>query len=308
MNRKRLAGIFIVLILLVCGLVGMRMFGNEEKKEVGRVLKTGLATRPTVEKYEMRVGVYLSKFTGDQVGYSCQMTGDLLHHGLDVVPVVEGGSEGDANQAKVLGVYFKGKKPVVVTDVEGLKKLDVIVAPRIWLLKDDARAAIEEAVRNGTGLFIRDGLGCMEPGSGEEVSRLSGFRYSSFGYNPKPMECEVVGESPILGTLTKGTSVMITPNGSWGELAEGMTPLIRVKDMEGFVKFETRGNAQWVFYPVYVGELGKGRIVGCQFPAWERMPKDLQGATGGEFNLRAVRWAGRREGNTTRLTTETVGG
>src|SRR5205814_6615238 len=107
-------------------------------------------------------------------------------------PLLETDTKDDSAIAKLLTVYFPGKETLDVTNVEVLKKLDVIVAPRIWKLPDDSRAAIEAAVTSGVGLLARNGLGCMDPGSGEDVSRLSGFVESEFSYNAHPMECEVI--------------------------------------------------------------------------------------------------------------------
>jgi hypothetical protein len=256
----------------------------------------------------LHVGVYLSKYTGDRVGYSCQMTDELQHRGLDIAPILDPGTETDPKIVRLVGVYFLGKHAIDSTSAEALGKLDVIVAPRIWMLRDDARQAIESAVTNGTGLLIRDGLGCMEPGHGPDVSRLSGFAESQFGYNAHPMDCEVIGEHPILGKLSGkiGTIIKITPNGTRGEPAANFTPLIRVKDMDAFRNF-AGGSSQWTFYPLYTATLGKGRIVGCQFPAWERVPKDLATAADNEFNLNAVIWLAGRDGGahaaTTRPTT-----
>src|SRR5207248_8869616 len=143
---------------------------------------------------------------------------------------------------------------------------------------------------DGTGVLIRDGLGCMEPSSGEEVSRINEFTESHFGYNPHPMECEILAAHPLLGKLSgqTGKTIMITPNGTWGVPGAKTTPLIRVKNMDDFRSFFASGGGDWTFYPLYISELGKGKIVGCQWPAWEAMPKDLASATDNSFNLRAV--------------------
>jgi hypothetical protein len=255
------------------------------------------STAPASEPADLNVGVYLSKVTGDRVGYSCQMTQELLHRHLNVRPILDVGPEAQAGAAKVLGVYFAGKTAIYSNDVEGLKALDVIVAPRIWFLSDEARTSIEAAVTNGTGLLIRDGLGCMGPGSGPEVSRLNGFVDSGFGYNAHPMDCQVIADHPILGKLTMqtGETVSITPNGTWGTLGEHTVPLIKVKDMDAFREFFSRGDdTTSTFYPLYVSQLGKGRIVGCQFPAWSAMPTALASATDSEFNLRCVLWLAHR--------------
>jgi len=193
-----------------------------------------------------------------------------------------------------LNVYFAGRAPLDVTNAEVLKKLDVIVAPRIWYLPEEARTAIEQAVMNGAGLLARNGLGSMEPGDQNDVPRLSGFESGHFGYNPHPMECEVIATHPILGNLKVGQIISITPNGTWGKPLGQTIPLIKVKDMDAYRQFDTGGQDDWIFYPLYVSQLGKGRIVGCQFPAWEGTPKDLMAATDGEFNLRCVLWLGHR--------------
>jgi hypothetical protein len=250
-----------------------------------------LPTQPTTAP-QLHVGLYLSKMTGDDWGYSIQIVGELSRGGFDLVPILEPGSASVPEIQKLLGLWFKGKTSVSASDADALKKLDVIVAPRIWLIPDRARIAIESAVRNGTGLLARNGLGSWFPRRGPDIARLNGFTDSSFGYSAKPMECEFIGSHPILGTLSGqiGKSIQLTPNGTWGVLGSQTVPLIRVKDMQAFHASEGRGGADWVFYPLYVSQLGKGRIVGCQFPAWTPTPKDLMAATDQQFNIRAVKW------------------
>jgi hypothetical protein len=248
---------------------------------------TAATTQP-----QLHVGVYLSKMTGPQWGYSIQMVGELSRGDFDLLPILEPGSEAVPEIQKLLGLWFRGKPSMDASDAEALKKLDVIVAPRIWLVPDQERIAIESAVRNGTGLLARNGLGSWFPRAGPDIARLNGFTDSSFGYSAHPMECEIIGSHAILGSLSGqiGKSIQLTPNGTWGVLGEHTVPLIRVKDMQAFHDSEGRGGANWVFYPLYVSQLGKGRIVGCQFPAWTPMPKDLMAATDQQFNIRAVKW------------------
>jgi hypothetical protein len=110
----------------------------------------------------------------------------------------------------------------------------------------------------------------------------------------------MIGSHPILGRLSgkTGRTIKLTPNGTWGVPGVQTIPLIRVKDMNKFRSFYKEGPedgaADWTFYPLYVAQLGKGRIVGCQFPAWTPMPKDLMSATDSEFNLRAIAWLAHR--------------
>jgi hypothetical protein len=291
MSWKSMATLSASLVVAVALLVAWAFRSSDSHQIVWQP-----STSPTSAPRELEVGVYLSKATGDQWGYSCQMTQELLHRHLNVRPILDVGPEAQAAVAKLLGVYFPGKTAIYSSDVEALKALDVIVAPRIWDLADEARTSIEAAVTNGTGLLIRDGLGSWEPGSGPDVSRLSGFDESHFGYNAHPMDCQVIADHPILGKLTvqTGESISITPNGTWGKLATATVPLIKVKDMDAFRKFGGSNSETWAFYPLYISQLGKGRIVGCQFPAWSPTPTALTSATDGEFNLRCVLWLAHR--------------
>lgn len=295
MHPTRKAAIIALLLLILIALILAIKASLSSPMPGTPPTPSPLANKPaatTSAPARLHVGLYLSKTTGDQWGYSCQIVFELSRGGFDLVPILEAGTENEQAIAKLLSQWFPGKKPVDAADAEALKKLDVIVAPRIWQIPDDARAAIDAAVSNGTGLLARDGIGCFQPGSGPDISRLSGFEESSFGYNPQPMDCEIIAPHPLLGMLAGkvGRTIKITPNGTWGVPAQQTIPLIRVKDMDAFRDSEPRGGRDWTFYPLYVAQLGKGRIVGCQFPAWSPMPKDLMTATDNEFNIRAVRW------------------
>jgi hypothetical protein len=321
-QRRQLIILGICVVLLVIG--GAVWYALARKSSVPKPTQTvspsavvaaltnhpAPASAPTTGP-QLHVGLYMSKMTGDQDGYSIQIVGELSRGDFDLVPILEPGTASVPEMKKLLDLWFKDKSPVDVFDPEALKKLDVIVAPRIWMLPDEALAAIEAAVKSGTGLLARNGLGCMRPGSGPEVSRLSGFTESAFAYNPHPMECEVIGSHPILGKLAGkiGQSLQITPNGTWGIPNAQTIPLIKVKDMKTFSDF-AGGDQSMPFYPLYVSQLGKGRIVGCQFPAWSMMPKDLMSATDQEFNIRAVLWLAHKLDEktpaTTRATTSTT--
>ncbi len=230
------------------------------------------------------VSAFISaKFTADGIdGYRCQMTDELQQRGLDVYPLVEPGTESEPRIVKLIGVYFLGKHSIDVTNSDALSKLDVIVAPRIWMLRDDARQAIESAVEKGTGLLIRDGLGCFDPGTGPDVSRLSGFTDSSFAYNPHPMECEVIGEHPILGKLSGkiGTVLKITPNGTIGLPGVNFTPLIRSeRTWTRSASLISAAAMIGLSIPCTSRSFGrKAKSLASQIPLWERLPKDLQSA------------------------------
>ena len=242
------------------------------------------------------MGVYLSQFcaTGAEgtqwkYGHSCQMVGEIRGNPeLDVIPLLEPDTARDPGIAKLIHVYFLDHKSASILDPAALKSLDVIVIPRINYIQDEELTAIETAVKGGVGLLIRNTFGNGVPGYRTDVAALNGFTEAEFSYTPQPLECEVIADHPILGTLKKGDTLSMTPNGAFGTMLPGSTPLIRVKDMGDGIPEGA------VFYPVFLSQLEKGRIVQCVFPAWEGTPAGLQKATGGKFTVRAIKWAAGR--------------
>jgi hypothetical protein len=57
------------------------------------------------------------------------------------------------------------------------------------------------------------------------------------------------------------------------------------------------------FHPIYVSRLGKGKIVGCSFPAVRQIPPSLNRAVGGDFLLRCVAWLAEKSPTTGATTT-----
>jgi hypothetical protein len=78
---------------------------------------------------------------------------------------------------------------------------------------------------------------------------------------------------------------------------DSATPLLKLKAIEKAVYNGDRKpvieHAGYAIYPLAVGQLGKGKVVSCSFPA-ERVPAELSKATKGLFMVRAVRWAAGR--------------
>src|SRR5207244_12884807 len=126
--------------------------------------------------------------------------------------------------------------------------------------------AMDRCVREGTGLLIWSGFASITPGSGEQVAHLNGLAEGQYAWNPQPVECEVLDDHPLLGKIAKGDIVSLEPNGMCGILAEGATPLIRVKSADDFHPTDalaTTRPAEYSFFPLYVSALGNGKIVGC---------------------------------------------
>lgn len=216
---------------------------------------------------------------------------------IDLIPVIEPGTEMADAVAGILKGTFRGQPVIDGSSADQLKSLDVIACPRVWNQTPEVMEAIKAAVSEGTGLLIWSGLASITPGAGEIVAQLNGLQEGQYAWNPQAVECEVMVDHLLLGKLTKGQIVSLEPNGMCGILGSGASGLIRVKsenDYHPTAALATTRPAEYAFHPLYISTLGKGRIVGCDFPAWRPVPGPLQNATGGKFLIRCVRWAADR--------------
>lgn len=174
----------------------------------------------------IKVAVYLSEFcakgaNGTQwaYGHSCQMVGDLHDPALEVVPLIEPGTENAPDLAKVMHIYFHDAQPADATDPAVLKTFDVLVLPRINYIQNQELDTIEQAVESGVGLLIRNTFANGLPGYTPQVAELNGFQRCGFDYAPHPANCTILADNPLLGSLHKGDTISLTPNGVTGNLS-----------------------------------------------------------------------------------------
>jgi hypothetical protein len=149
-------------------------------------------------------------------------------------------------------------------------------------------SALETAVREqGLGLLNWMSLGGISPGLDDEKTlALAGLESMKWSASGEAIDCEIVTDHPVVGKRPKGgRPLRIVPNGSSGTLVKGATPLIRVKDPSilGLGDDEP-------FYPLYVVNHGKGRIVCWSIAIHKPVPLD-----GKAFMLRSIQWLAQRE-------------
>jgi hypothetical protein len=251
----------------------------------------------------IKVGVYLSQFTvtgpswlGDRhYSYTSQVRfipRDLSHAELDLYPLIEAGSESDPELAALLKQNFAGRKPLNIADPAALRQVDVIVASVVYNVPDDALAAMEQVVREGKGFISRQGFAATSPGFTPSVLALHGLADASYWRSRANIECEVVNEHPILGSLKKGSSLPVMANGTHGTLADQATSLALIQVKSDVPEAQS---LEQPFYPLFVGQLGKGRVVNCAFAGYRDTPAALDAACGGKFFVRACQWAAGRE-------------
>jgi hypothetical protein len=249
---------------------------------------------------QIQVGVLLSYFsaTGPHrqsapYGYQTQIrAAKELHDGsIHLIPVIEPDTARNTQLQRVLSQYFPGATPLDAGKVQDLQKLDVLVAMSAANVPDNVLSAIDQSVRQGMGLLQRQ-LGYLTPGYTPRVNALCGFADGTFGWNAGPVECEVVGNHPLLGSLAGkiGTTISLTPNGTVGML-KGI-PLLRVKMMSQIFLVNADhpvGTGEYL-YPLYISQLGRGRIVGIGFTQGREVPEELEAAHHGRFYIHCVQW------------------
>ena len=308
-QTKFVLGTAAVLLLLALLIVWMSNRGGPERETRGAAKPQATASgagakAPASAPNRVKVGVYLSHFsaTGPSwlnrpYGYTSQVT--QLRHlkgpELDLYPFVEPGTETDADLAKRLRSHFGTKRPLDITRAADIRTVQVLIVNYSPNVAPEALDAIETAVRHGGVHLVTRAIGAVTPGWNEQTTRLSGLTSAQYGWNPQPVDCEVVTPHPLLGSLKAGDVIPMLPNGAYGTLPAGAVPLIRVKEMADVTAVSELApdSDTFVHHPIYLSRLGKGQILGCSFAAYRPIPAELDAATEGNFLKHAVIWLAR---------------
>ncbi|MGD0464337.1 MAG: hypothetical protein ABSB74_17780 [Tepidisphaeraceae bacterium] len=303
-----LAAVALFLVTLGAGIfvVAWYLWPEGSGQTAPEVVQNQPASAANPGANQIQVGLFLSNFTATgphrsdkPYGYETQLRPVKLLRdpSIHLLPVIEPRTRGGAEMTKVLWQNFPGVTPLDASRVEDLGKLDVLVATAAADVPDEVLKSIDQSVRQGMGLVQRQ-LGYITPGYTPQIDELCGFSVGTFGWNARAVECEVVGNHPLLGGLAGklGATIQVIPNGTVGRL-KGF-PLLRVKDMKGIslvAPDHSVGTGEYL-YPLYISQLGRGRIVGIGFSQTRDtdMPAELEAANNGRFYIHCVQWlAGR---------------
>ena len=221
---------------------------------VYRPAKASTAIVPPVAKTlpTLRVGVYVSHDTavhrtkeGKPRGWGDQLK--ILEElqsfpGLDIRPLIEPGTADDAQQAQKLRQYFPGKGAINVANTDALRReVDVILVSAVCEPRDKALSAIEQAVRGGTGLVVRQCLGGHSERLGgyahPQVLLLRGMHEADpqmIMGRSADVTAEVVAAHPLLGRLSgqSGSKVAMTVYGGYGTFAAQSTGLLEIRNLD----------------------------------------------------------------------------
>ena len=214
---------------------------------------------------------------------------------VELVAVIEPGTEEAGETSDMLHAYFKKGTAVSMYDAKALEKLDVLLVVNCWDIHQEALDAIETAGKAGLHLIVVSGVGIAAPETNEQTQRVAGIDGAIYGWNPKEVVCKVVKAHPLLGDIKEGTQIKLKPNGMFGWMKDATT-LVEVGKMGDIwvPESEKKKEAGMSFAPLYISQIGKGKIVGIGWAAWVAIPEEIDLATDGRFYERCALWlAGR---------------
>jgi len=205
------------------------------------------------------------------------VTRELRQSGFNVYAVVEPGTENLGALPSILEDSALSDRIINGGDATALGQLDVIV---FWLTY-----GMVQEVADGVSQAIRAGLGCVRHGSagnrfeGKNVAMaaLTGMDNGEYfwGGNHTEYLCAVLEPHPILGDLEVGDVVAV-------ETLDGFTGI-----HWGRALLSSPDGTGSDFCPLYVHEVGAGRVVSCQ---WLELPRVGPDAGPEEFISSRMNW------------------
>jgi RNA polymerase sigma factor (sigma-70 family) len=199
------------------------------------------------------------------------------------------------------------------SDLDALRKLDVIVAGHDWHMRPKVLDAVDQAVQGGVGFMHQAGFAMLTPSFDKQVCGMIAMQHADFFYRNRPAVARVVAEHPVLKGLKVGDEIH-------GEMFYGaIGPIDGTPLVAGFDWPNGRNDAMNelsihigqqlhrpatqpssahsfddgpVFCPVYISQHGKGRVIACQWH--NEPPTELDPNHDGSFYLRCLEWLAKR--------------
>ena len=255
-----------------------------------RVLPVPNEPQQSTNPQALKVGIILSDFqaTGphwmpDPYGYQMYehrgwLISLLNDANVDLYAVIEPGTEKLGELQDILAYTGLSTKTVDATNPADLLTLDVVCAWRHPNILPETVAALQSAVKQGFGLVCNGNVGNVSPQLNDAaIMDLSGQSSQEYGWwGQGERSFDVVNAHPILGDLKPGTK--IDGIGYNGAFDPGGPP-------QGTLLIGPSADSNTPFYPLYLRDYGKGRIVFNV--SWNLGIGDIPAET---FYMRCVNW------------------
>ncbi|NUM53257.1 MAG: hypothetical protein HUU46_06410 [Candidatus Hydrogenedentes bacterium] len=240
--------------------------------------KYGIVSKP-------RVGILLTEFSGahkHSMPYEYTqrhvigIAQILIDLGYDLYAVVDPGTTTEGYMPSVIEWLGVEDRIVDDTDSGALSQLDVIVSGHSPMLQDAVIEAILAAVKEGTGFVNTSVFGNRVPGNTAALAELTGIDNPSYSFEFRYLTCSVLEEHPILAGLMRGDVFTI----KWRNGCQG--------SVRGTRLLGPPDGASPSFCPLYVHEVGNGRVVNVQ---WQQITVTNGTIQPFEFYGRSVNYA-----------------
>jgi RNA polymerase sigma factor (sigma-70 family) len=309
---KVFIGVATVMVLTTAAvLVSLQLRGHSIAPAAGAV---STSAKPAGK---IKVGVLLSEYTATgpcwtdnrkQFGYlrAREALNLFTDPEVELYAILEPNTKRSGEIAPLLQRVGSGRI-IDGTDLEALRRMDVIASYFQWNVRPEVLKAIDQVVHEGVGFYVKATAGSYHPGYTKEVQDLQAIRHAKRYYVMGLVsEVRVVApDHPLTAAfkdLPDHTLMMPTLSGSIGEI-QG-TPLMESNApnmVSDYGVKEATDTGTWdppttqplatTFYPLYVAQLGKGRAVVLQ---WETAGTQFDALTQKRFHIHCFQWlAGR---------------
>jgi hypothetical protein len=260
------------------------------------------ATQPATESADkIKVGIILVNPAHNQSFYTRFIPSsikNLADPTIELYALTTQQMAQEPQVAELLEKQFDEQHRIDATDAANLHGLNVIAACYVDDLPEEMIAPITDAVENhGCGLLIQRSIGSRTPGFGEQTQKLDGLSSEERVSEKGKRQCKIVADHPLVADLKAafpdGQLEVDFIHGAKGEMRG--TPLIVALDADQANAKDDELIAEAKkgvrFTPLYVAELGKGKIVALQC---HTVGKAFRTATNNKFHVHCVQWlAGR---------------
>jgi hypothetical protein len=217
---------------------------------------------------------------------------------FDIKLIVDSGQTPDDLTTRALQ-RFPQFQTIDGADPAALDSLDVIVSCREWTVRPAVLSNIHDAVSKGVGLLTQTPLALFAPGLGDplvlDLHGMTVARYFYYATGRGWVKCDKVNDHPILADAKTDQMSFHGLNGVIGHFngTDG-TGLFAAPELENTYDPlpETADQAvhqPLVFYPLFTAQLGRGRIVACQWYT-PTPPPNLANLPGDPFYIRCAKW------------------
>jgi RNA polymerase sigma factor (sigma-70 family) len=217
---------------------------------------------------------------------------------FDIKLIVDSGDKPTDLDLETFHRKFASYPTIDAADPAALDSLDVIISSREWSIRPQVISNIHDAVSKGVGLLLQTPIAHYSPGLDDpQVLDLEGMTsetYFYYGTGRGWVKCAKETDHAILGGATADEFSFHGLNGVIGQLNPGTTGLFSAPQLDDAYNplppSPNQANPEpLTFYPLYVSQLGHGRIIACQWYT-PVPPPALGNLPGDSFYVRCAKW------------------